>query len=93
MGSDQPNLLGEGLVLHDGQSWNLVEAPSNLLGADVITDGKRGLIAVNPTTDEAALPVIATVGDDLSVSTLSQAGDVLDRLSAHRNCAIGRAVS
>jgi hypothetical protein len=74
----------------DGQSWNLVEAPSNLLGADVITDGKRGLIAVNPTTDEAALPVIATVGDDLSVSTLSQAGDVpRPGFLPIANCAIG----
>jgi len=60
-------------VTADGRTWNLVKSPSSLLGTDVITDGQRGLLVVAPPDNGP--PTIATVGDDLTVTTLGQAGD------------------
>ena len=58
-------------VSNDGRTWRLVESPSSILLSNcVLTNGQRGL-AVLP--DDG--PTIATVGDDLTVTTLSQSGD------------------
>jgi hypothetical protein len=58
----------------DGQTWNLVKSPSNLLSSSVLTNGQRGLVVLTPTDNDGP-PTIATVGDDLTIATLSQTGD------------------
>ncbi|MGA2512906.1 MAG: hypothetical protein ABSG37_04745 [Candidatus Limnocylindrales bacterium] len=60
-------------VTSDGQAWNLVKSPSSMLSANILTNGQRGLLVLAPPDDGP--PTIATVGDDLTVTTLSQAGD------------------
>jgi hypothetical protein len=61
-------------VSADGRTWKLVKSPSSLLGCGVLTDGKRGL-AISLPPDDQGPPTLATVGDDLSVTILSQTGD------------------
>jgi hypothetical protein len=61
-------------VTTDGKTWRLVKSPSNLLSAGVLTDGQRGLVVLAPA-DNSGPPTIATVANDLTVTTLSQAGD------------------
>jgi hypothetical protein len=67
-------------VSSDGRTWKLVKSPSSMLGDGILTDGQRGLLVLEPPylnppgTDGP--PTIATVGDDLTVTTLSQTGDV-----------------
>jgi hypothetical protein len=58
----------------DGRSWDLVASPSSLLSASVLTNGQRGLVVLNPPDNDGP-PTIATVGNDLTVTTLSQTGD------------------
>ena len=61
-------------VTADGGTWKLVKSPSSLLGYGVLTDGQRGL-AISLPPDNQGPPTLATVGDDLSVTILSQTGD------------------
>jgi hypothetical protein len=61
-------------VTTDGRTWSLVKAPSNLLSANVMTNGQRALLFVEPTGINGP-PTIATVADDLTVATLTQTGD------------------
>lgn len=61
-------------VSTDGQSWQLVKSPSSLLGGRVVSNGQRGLVVAEPPNNEGP-PTVATVGDDLTVITLTQAGD------------------
>ena len=61
-------------VTIDGQTWRLVKSPSRLLGDGVLTNGQRGLVVLMPSDGEGP-PTIATVGDDLTVTTLTQTGD------------------
>jgi hypothetical protein len=58
----------------DGRTWKLVASPSSLLGGGVITNGQRGLVVAAPS-DNSGPPIVAPVGDDLTVTTLSQTGD------------------
>jgi hypothetical protein len=60
-------------VTTDGRTWNLVKSPSGLLGTNILTNGQRGLLVVAPA--DTGPPTIATVGDDLTVTTLTQTGD------------------
>jgi len=57
----------------DGRTWNLAQSPSNLLTSSVLTNGQRGLVLA--ASGDGGLPTIATVGDDLAVTTLAQSGD------------------
>jgi hypothetical protein len=61
-------------VTGDGKSWQLVKSPSSLLSAFILSDGQRGLMAVNAAPGHGP-PTLAAVGDDLTVTTLSQSGD------------------
>jgi hypothetical protein len=61
-------------VTSDGQAWNLVKSPSIVLSSNILTNGQRGLLAIAPSDDNSP-PTIATVGDDLTVATLTQTGD------------------
>jgi hypothetical protein len=61
-------------VSTDGRAWNLLKSPSSLLGAGIISNGQRGLVVAEPP-DNQGPPTIATVDDNLTVTTLSQAGD------------------
>lgn len=61
-------------VTADGRTWKLVESPSTMLGLGILTNGQCGLVVRLPSDSEIA-PTIATVGDDLRVTTLSQTGD------------------
>jgi len=63
-------------VSSDGHTWKLVASPSSMLGNDVMTDGRRGLVIVEPGPGTDGPPTVASVGDDLTVKTLSQTGDV-----------------
>jgi hypothetical protein len=63
-------------VSNDGRTWKLVASPSSLLGDGIMTDGRRGLVVVEPGPGTEGPPTVATVGDDLTVKTLSQTGDV-----------------
>ena len=63
-------------VSHDGRQWKPVASPSGLLGDGIMTDGRRGLLVVEPGPGADSPPTVATVGDDLTVKTLSQTGDV-----------------
>jgi hypothetical protein len=63
-------------VSSDGHTWKLVASPSSMLGNDVMTDGRRGLVVVEPGPGTDGPPTVASVGDDLTVKTLSQTGDV-----------------
>jgi hypothetical protein len=58
----------------DGRTWNLVKSPSSMLADGILTNGQRGLLVVTPTNNDGP-PTIATVGNDLTVTTLSQSGD------------------
>jgi hypothetical protein len=59
----------------DGRTWKAVESPSSLLGTGILSDGQRGLAVVIPL-ETAGSPAIATVGDDLTVTPLVNAGDI-----------------
>ena len=61
-------------VTRDGRTWKLVASPSSLLNSSILTNGQRGLIASHGAAGFGA-PVISTVDDDLTVTTLSQSGD------------------
>jgi len=61
-------------VSNDGRTWKLVA--SNFLGDGIMTDGQRGLVLIEPGAGTDAPPTVATIGDDLTVKTLSQTGDV-----------------
>jgi hypothetical protein len=61
-------------VTADGRTWKLVESPSSMLGLGILTNGQRGLVVGLPSDSEGP-PTVATVGDDLTVTTLSQTGD------------------
>jgi hypothetical protein len=63
-------------VSSDGHTWKLVASPSSMLGDGIMTDGQRGLVVVEPGPGSDGPPTVATVGDDLTVKTLSQTGDV-----------------
>jgi hypothetical protein len=63
-------------VSNDGRTWKLVASPSSMLGDGVMTDGQRGLMVVEPGAGADSPPTVATVGDDLTVKTLNQTGDV-----------------
>ena len=63
-------------VSYDGRQWKPVASPSGLLGDGIMTDGRRGLLVVEPGPAADSPPTVATVGDDLTVKTLSQTGDV-----------------
>jgi hypothetical protein len=63
-------------VTTDGRTWNVVASPSSMLGSDILTNGQRGLVVVEPGPGSDGPPTVATVGDDLTVKTLSQTGDV-----------------
>jgi hypothetical protein len=63
-------------VSNDGRAWKLAASPSGLLGNDIMTDGQRGLVVVEPGPGAEGPPTVATVGDDLTVKTLSQTGNV-----------------
>ncbi|HEX7590790.1 MAG TPA: hypothetical protein VF375_02475 [Candidatus Limnocylindrales bacterium] len=58
----------------NGHDWKLVASPSALLGGTVVSDGRRGLVVSTPP--ESGMPVVATVGDDLSVTPLVETGAV-----------------
>jgi hypothetical protein len=61
-------------VTTNGRTWSLVASPSSMLGSGILTNGQRGLLVVTPTNNDGP-PTIATVGDDLTVTTLSQSGE------------------
>jgi hypothetical protein len=61
-------------VTTDGQTWSLVMSPSPLLGSTVLTNGQRGVVVLTPT-DNKGPATIASVGNDLAVSPVSQSGD------------------
>jgi hypothetical protein len=61
-------------VTGDGQKWQLVKSPSNLLNSYILTNGQRGLMAVHQTNGYGP-PTIATVNDDLTVTILNQSGN------------------
>lgn len=61
-------------VSADGRAWNLLKSPSSLLGGSIISNGQRGLVVAQPPDNQGPL-VIATVDDDLTVTTLTQTGD------------------
>jgi hypothetical protein len=63
-------------VTADGRTWKLVESPSSMLGPDILTNGQCGVVVVEPGPGADSPPTVATVGDDLTVKTLSQTGDV-----------------
>jgi hypothetical protein len=60
-------------VSGDGRTWNLVKSPSSLLSANILSDGQRGILVV-PALNGGP-PAVATVDDDLTVTTLSQSGE------------------
>ena len=68
-------------VSNDGRTWRLIASPSSTLPDHwILTDGQRGLMLVepqllNPPSSDGP-PAIATVGDDLTHTTLSQSGDI-----------------
>ncbi|MGD0407955.1 MAG: hypothetical protein ABSB34_03055 [Candidatus Limnocylindrales bacterium] len=59
----------------NGRTWTPLEWPASLLRATVLTDGQRGLAFADPTSDSTG-PTIATIDDDLTVTTLTQSGDI-----------------
>jgi len=60
-------------VTSDGRTWNVVKSPSTMLSTNILTNGQRGLLVLAPSDDNGP-PTIATVGDDLTVTTLNQTG-------------------
>lgn len=56
----------------DGRRWTPIATPSDLIGSRILTDGTRGVIVVDPIDPGPQL--IATVGDDLTVTVLEQSG-------------------
>jgi hypothetical protein len=75
-------------VSSNGQDWKLVQSPSSMLNDQVMTDGRKGLVVETPA-DGTGAPTIAIVGDDLSVTTLSESGAVPDALSSNWTYALG----
>jgi hypothetical protein len=61
-------------VSADGRAWSLVNSPSSLLGRGIITNGQRGLVVAAPP-DNQGPPIVATVADDMTVTTLTQTGE------------------
>jgi hypothetical protein len=61
---------------NDGRAWKLVASPSSMLGDGIMTDGQRGFVVAEPGPGTDGPPTVATIGDDLSVKTLSQTGEV-----------------
>jgi hypothetical protein len=59
----------------DGRTWKPLEWPASLLRASVLTSGQRGLVFEYPSSDFVG-PTIATLDDDLTVTTLTPSGDV-----------------
>jgi hypothetical protein len=78
-------------VTTTGRTWSLVASPSSMLGSGILTNGQRGLVVlIQPSSDNVGPPAIATVGDDLMVTTLSQTGDVpMVSNMTSSNCALG----
>ncbi|MGD0248532.1 MAG: hypothetical protein ABSB75_05710 [Candidatus Limnocylindrales bacterium] len=66
-------------VSNDGRTWKLVGSPSKMLSPGIFSNRQRGLSVLDPivvTPSEPYGPLaIGTVGDDLSVTALSQIGD------------------
>jgi hypothetical protein len=62
-------------ISNDGRTWRLVQSPPSVLRSNrMLTDGQRGLAILDPA-DVGDRPTIVSVGDDLTVTTLSQSGD------------------
>jgi hypothetical protein len=62
-------------VSNDGRTWRLIAAPSSVLRSNCcLTNGQRGLAVLSPDNYGVGL-MIATVGDDLTVTLLSKSGD------------------
>jgi hypothetical protein len=59
----------------DGRTWKPVEWPASLRRATILTNGQRGLIFANLSGDLSGSP-IATVDNDLTLTTLTQSGDL-----------------
>jgi hypothetical protein len=74
-------------VSSNGQDWKLVQSPSSMLNDGVMTDGRRGLVAETP--DGGVGGKIATVGDDLGVTVLTESGAVPDALSGYWTYGLG----
>lgn len=63
-------------VSNDGRAWRLVASPSSMLGDGIMTDGRHGLVVAEPGPGTDGPLTFATVGDDLSVKTLSETGEI-----------------
>jgi len=59
-------------VSGDGRTWNSIKSPSSLLSDRILTNGQRGVVVVQAAG--GGPPTIATVDDDLTVTTLGQSG-------------------
>jgi hypothetical protein len=57
----------------DGRTWNPIKSPSSLLDYGILSNGQRGLVVVPAAS--GGPPTVATVDDDLTVTTLSQSGE------------------
>jgi hypothetical protein len=62
-------------VTSNGKDWTLVKSPSSLLQFRVISNGQR-TFAVPVSPDDRSAPAIQMIGDDASIATLTQSGDV-----------------
>lgn len=64
----------------DGHNWKSISVPSSLdiARALVVTNGRRGLILSNSTDESQPAPILA-FQDDLTLTELSQTGDVPDQ--------------
>ncbi|MGZ6273479.1 MAG: hypothetical protein ACXWM8_04195 [Candidatus Limnocylindrales bacterium] len=59
-------------VSGDGRTWSLINSPSSLLSDRILTNGQRGVVVVQAVG--GGPPTVATVDDDLTVTTLGQSG-------------------
>jgi hypothetical protein len=65
-----------GWVSTDGRTWSPTSAYAAELPGNLYSNGQRSMTLIAPPSEGSEMPVVATVDDDLTVTELSQSGDV-----------------
>jgi len=62
-------------VTHDGRAWQLSSSAPTVIDDSVLSDGRRGVV-VDIALEVGGPPVVTTISDDLTATTLSHSGSV-----------------
>jgi hypothetical protein len=74
------NTVSSSWTSTDGRTWKAISVPSSLdiVRALIVTNGRRGLVLSNSTDESQPAPILA-FQDDLTLTELTQTGDVPDQ--------------